>query len=211
MIMVKILVLGDTHIPRRSSALPEQFIHKIYELSAISKFDFVLFTGDIIEAPNLIKFLKSRATKGFYRVLGNMDFYSGNIDAPIYKKLQFNTSDDKNLVIGLTHGAQVEPRGDQFELEAFAHEKECNILISGHTHKEDVFLSENCVLLMNPGSATGAWSFLATETPSFIVINLTKNNQDINLSLFQLRKNEREMRETFFRFKFAKGKVLRAI
>ncbi|MFX1381557.1 MAG: YfcE family phosphodiesterase [Promethearchaeota archaeon] len=205
--MVKILVLGDSHIPRRAKSIPEEIIDKINKLTENSLFDIVLFTGDVIKAPDLIEFLKSKAKRGFYKVLGNMDYYGGDTDAPLYQKLHFKTLEDKELVIGLSHGAEIEPRGDLLKLEALALEKQYSILIFGHTHKEEIFLSENGILLINPGSITGAWSFLASQTPLFIMINLMENNQKITIKLFQLFKNIREIRETNFQFRFQKGRI----
>ena len=115
--MTKILVLGDSHIPRRAKSLPHEITNKINELSSDNLFDVVLFTGDVIKAPELIEYLKSKSKKGFYKVIGNMDYYGGDTDAPLYQKLEFKITRDDKLVLGLTHGAQIEPRGDILKLE----------------------------------------------------------------------------------------------
>jgi len=203
--MVVILVLGDSHIPRRAQSLPTEIINKINELTSDFLFDIVLFTGDVINAPELIRFLKSKAQKGFYKVIGNMDYYGGDANAPLYQELKFNISGDNNLTLGLTHGAQIEPRGDISKLEELALKKGYNILISGHTHKEEIILSENGILLVNPGSSTGAWSFQASGNPSFIIINLKDNSQKITIKLFQLMKNFKKIKETCYNFDFNHG------
>ena len=59
--------------------------------------------------------------------------------------------------IGLIHGHQIVPWGDVDALSQCQRELECDILVSGHTHASSV----NCVegkYLINPGSATGAYS-----------------------------------------------------
>lgn len=204
--MTKILVLGDSHIPRRAKSLPSEITNKINELSSDSQFDIVLFTGDVIKAPDLIKYLKSKSKKGFYKVIGNMDYYGGDTDAPLYQKMEFNIIGDDKLVLGLTHGAQIEPRGDILKLEALALEKGYNILISGHTHMEEIILTENGILLINPGSSTGAWSFLASGIPTFVVINLIEGSQKITIKVFQLITNLNVIRETDYSFNFLNGR-----
>ena len=204
--MTKILVLGDSHIPRRAKSLPYEITNKINELTSNDLFDIVLFTGDVINAPDLIEYLKSKSKKGFYKVIGNMDYYGGDTNAPLYQELKFKILSDKNLVLALTHGAQIEPRGDILKLEALALEKKYNILISGHTHMEEIFLTDNGILLINPGSSTGAWSFLASGIPSFVVINLREDSQKIIIKLFQYITNLNVIRETDYNFDFLNGR-----
>ena len=49
---------------------------------------------------------------------------------------------------------------------------DCDILISGHTHKFEAYEQEG-KFYVNPGSATGAYSALDTEiTPSFILMDI---------------------------------------
>jgi len=204
--MTKILVLGDSHIPRRAKSLPHELTNKINELTSNSLFDIVLFTGDVIKAPDLIEYLKSKSKKGFYKVIGNMDYYGGDTNDPLYQELKFKILSDNNLVLGLTHGAQIEPRGDILKLEALALEKKYNILISGHTHMEEIFLTGNGILLINPGSSTGAWSFLASGIPSFVVINLREDSQKIIIKLFQYITNLNVIRETDYNFDFLNGR-----
>jgi putative phosphoesterase len=111
------------------------------------------------------------------------------------------------LTIGLTHGAQVEPRGDLSQLENLAIEKRYNILISGHTHREEVFLTKKGILLINPGSVTGAWSFVASKNPSFIVLRVNENSKEIQVSLFQLNAQIGEIKESKLHFIFKEYKI----
>lgn len=206
--MIRILCIGDTHIPNRATKIPKQIIDHIDTLTKTELFDYTLFTGDLISCPELIVLLKSKTKKNFFSVLGNMDYHYGNRDSPIYHQLEvvFNTND--KISIGLTHGSQSRPRGDHIQLEKFASEKKVNILVSGHTHKEEVFLTKNGTLLINPGSATAAWSFVSSGIPSFILLNINECNKEIHINLFQVQKNSRELITLNSDFTFKNSKII---
>ncbi|MBN1800596.1 MAG: YfcE family phosphodiesterase [Candidatus Lokiarchaeota archaeon] len=206
--MLYYLVLGDSHIPRRVKSIPAELQKKIVSLSEDRSFDQIFFTGDVIHAPELIAFLKSRSIGGFSRVLGNMDYYEGNRDAPIYQEIKVRLSENTDLIIGLTHGAEIKPRGDKSQLERLAINKRCNILISGHTHKEEIFLSPNGVLLLNPGSCTGAWSFVASQIPSFITIEISQKQHEFSVFLYQLNKLENIIESYSEKFLYSNGRII---
>ncbi len=182
--MIKILAIGDSHLPRRAKSVPDQIINKLEQLVEIEKFDYTFFTGDVVNAPKFMNFLNLITKRNLFVVIGNMDYYGGNRDAPIYRSLNISIGNNDNLIIGLTHGHQVSPRGDRSQLELIAIEKSYNILISGHTHKEEVFLQKD-ILLLNPGSVTGAWSFVASGNPSFITLSVVEKTGDISVVLYQ--------------------------
>ena len=137
-----------------------------------------------------------------------MDYHYGNRDSPIYHRLELVLTPKTTISIGLTHGSQIRPRGDHIQLEKFAEEKKINILVSGHTHKEEVFLTKNGILLINPGSATGAWSFVASGNPSFVLLKINENNKEIHINLFQIQKNSKELINLNFNFTFKNNKIL---
>ncbi|MFX1453102.1 MAG: YfcE family phosphodiesterase [Promethearchaeota archaeon] len=202
--MIRCLAIGDAHIPRRAKSIPDGILNKLNELSEQKSFDYTFFTGDLITAFEFIDFLKLKTINNVFIVIGNMDYYGGNRSSPIYQNLGIKFLDNENLSIGLTHGHQIEPRGDHSQLEYFAlNEKGCNILISGHTHKEEIFLTNKGILLLNPGSVTGAWSFIASGIPSFINININEDNKYIEVILFQLDNRSKEINElkSYFIFK----------
>ncbi len=202
------LVLGDSHIPRRVKSIPPELIEKIISLSKNQPFDRVLFTGDLIDAPELIDFLKSRSKEGIYSVLGNMDYYEGNRGAPFYQEIKIPMVENNNLLIGLTHGAEIKPRGDKSQLELLAINKNCNILISGHTHKEEIFLSPKGVLLLNPGSCTGAWSFVASQIPSFIIIEVHEERSEFLVSLYRLNKTDNIVESYTEKFLYSNDRII---
>lgn len=202
--MVRCLVIGDAHIPRRAKSVSDKILDKLNELTFQKSFDYTFFTGDLITAYDFIDFLNSITSNDVFIVIGNMDYYGGNREAPIYQKLDVNLSDNEILTIGLTHGHQIEPRGDHSQLEHLAsNEKDFNILISGHTHKEEVFLTKKGKLLLNPGSVTGAWSFIASGIPSFIILDINEETKEIDIFLFQLEKRTKNINElkSYFVFK----------
>ena len=191
--MTRILCIGDSHIPNRAKDLPEKIYDKLNELSETELFDFTLFTGDLIEFPEFIEYLYSITKENLFLVMGNMDYHYGNRDAPIYQSLGINFEDNDKMIVGLTHGTQISPRGDHMQLEILAIKRNYNILISGHTHKEEISLTEKGILLINPGSVTGAWSFVASRLPSFIELNINESTKEISGNFFQLDKRSREI------------------
>ena len=78
--------------------------------------------------------------------------------------------------IGLVHGHQVIPWGDEASLEAFVREKNVDILISGHTHEQKV-AKVNGKFLVNPGSVTGAFSYSKKSSPpAFLLLEFLENS-----------------------------------
>mmetsp|Transcript_9346 Transcript_9346/g.13689 ORF Transcript_9346/g.13689 Transcript_9346/m.13689 type:complete len:246 (+) Transcript_9346:195-932(+) len=73
--------------------------------------------------------------------------------------------------IGVVHGHQIVPWGDHMSLAMVRRKLDVDILISGHTHKNEVVEHDGCYHI-NPGSITGAYSSLSDEevTPSFILL-----------------------------------------
>jgi len=198
--MTKILAIGDSHIPQRAKIIPEQITTKLEQIVKTEKFDYSFFTGDVIEAPDFMNYLSFITKRNVFRVIGNMDYYGRNRDAPIYQQIKISLETKQNLIIGLTHGHQISPRGDHSQLETLAIKNNYNILISGHTHKEEVKLTKKGILLLNPGSVTGAWSFVASRNPSFIDLNISDNTGVIivTLHLYDIRATKfRDLSSTF--------------
>ena len=192
--MIKILVIGDSHIPRRAKNIPIQ-ICEVLEKNVLNRnFDYTFFTGDVIKAPRFMSYLKKITNIEVLAVVGNMDYYGGNRNAPIYQHIEVSIETKENLTVGLTHGHQIHPRGDHAQLGKLAIDNNYNILISGHTHKEEVVLT-NGVLLLNPGSVTGAWSFVASRNPSIIVLILDEKTGEIDVFLHQYEIRSSKLRE----------------
>ena len=74
--------------------------------------------------------------------------------------------------IGICHGHQLVPWGDAEALATINRQLDCDILITGHTHKFEAYEHENR-FYVNPGSITGAYSALESDlTPSFILMDI---------------------------------------
>jgi len=204
--MFKLLAIGDSHLPRRAKSVPDQIIKKLEQLVEIEKFDYTFFTGDVVNAPKFMNFLNLITKRNLFVVIGNMDHYGGNRNAPIYQNLNISMENNDNLIVGLTHGHQISPRGDRSQLELIAIEKKYNILISGHTHKEEIFLQKD-ILLLNPGSVTGAWSFLASGNPSFITLSIIGKTGEINVVLYQYDIRAAKLKDLKSYFVFENNKI----
>jgi len=205
--MLRYLIIGDSHVPKRATNVPKQILEKLDNLTTPNLFENTFFTGDLIDYQEFIDFLNLKTKKSLFIVLGNMDYYYGNRNVPLYHKLEVILNDNSKLIIGLTHGAQIEPRGDHMQLENLAKEKDYNILISGHTHKEEIFLTKNGILLLNPGSVTGAWSFVASKIPSFIIMTINEITSEIEISLFQLDSKSLQVNEIKSYFIYQNSKI----
>ncbi len=209
--MVRILCIGDSHIPVRAKDLPMQIYNKINELTSTELFDYTFFTGDLINFPELLDFLNQKTKRSLFKVIGNMDYYYGNRDSPTYQKLVISFEDNHKITLGLTHGAQIRPRGDHDQLEILAQENDYNIVVSGHTHKEEIYLTKERILLINPGSVTGAWSFVASSIPSFVELSVNEKSKEITINLFQSDKQTREIIVSEFNFKIKNNQIYKKI
>ena len=200
--MMKILAIGDSHIPRRAKNIPVQICDVLEKNVLNEKFDYTFFTGDLVKAPKLMSYLNKITKNEVLVVIGNMDYYGGNQNAPIYQHIEVSIKSKENLTVGSTHGHQINPRGDHAQLETLAFDNNYNVLISGHTHKEEVVLTNDGALLLNPGSVTGAWSFVASRNPSIIVLILNEKTGEIDVFLHQYEIRSSKLREKQFSFIF---------
>ncbi|MBS7643670.1 YfcE family phosphodiesterase [Candidatus Bathyarchaeota archaeon] len=166
---MRLLIIGDTHIPERASKIPQLILDTIKQ----NNFDFVLSTGDLTHE-GVLEYLK-KLGKEVRAVRGNMDY----LRFPKIEKLKV-----ESIIIGLIHGDQVFPRGDVSQLTEIATEMNVDVLISGHTHRlsvDEVKLNKKKILLLNPGSATGVWGGgPASYVPSFIIIEVENERKTVH-------------------------------
>jgi hypothetical protein len=161
---MKIVVLGDTHIPRRADWLPREIVSSLEE----KDFDLIVFTGDLTDE-HVLSYLENLGKVAAVR--GNMD----HLRLPEYLEVKIG-----ELRAGVIHGDQVYPRGDRDQLEDIGIERGVDILFNGHTHSPHIFLGR--VLLLNPGSATGAWGGGGgSMKPSFMVVQIEGRDVDVKL------------------------------
>ncbi|MEX2684789.1 MAG: YfcE family phosphodiesterase [Candidatus Sigynarchaeota archaeon] len=185
---MRVLAIGDFHIPDRTFVVPPELDASIMRIANKQNFDLVACTGDLTKADQLEPFLASWS-RDYFVVQGNMDYDARNVKH-FPRNIVFDTRNYIRgfdvLKFGLIHGHQVSPRGDLEGLAEIAKELGVHVLISGHTHASSINLYQRAsdghqVLLINPGSATGAWSFVATLLPSFMVIDIEQSKQGLDV------------------------------
>lgn len=176
-----ILVLGDTHIPDRVTEIPR----KLKSFIEHASFDLVLSTGDLT-SQEVLSWMKKLAPLKV--VKGNMDYL------PLPEKEVLHLPPVK---IGIIHGTGIWPRGDTTQLLRVAENLGTRILISGHTHHPDVKLAGG-TLLLNPGSATGAWGG-SSDWGSPSVMTLTLTEGELKVTLFLLEGGELKKKEEGFK------------
>jgi vacuolar protein sorting-associated protein 29 len=98
--------------------------------------------------------------------------------------------------IGVIHGHQVVPWGDAAALARWRRKLSCDILISGHTHQNQV-LEYDGHYHINPGSITGAYSAITkVVTPSFILLAI--QGPKVVCYVYELVNGEVEVSKTEF-------------
>jgi len=169
--LTRILILGDTHIPDRAERIPQSLVKLVED----ELWDYVLFTGDFTSLE--VKTWVEKRGKKTLAVKGNMDY----LPFPTHQRIIIN-----GHVFGVFHGHGVSPRGDVRKLAVIAESIKADVLVTGHTHLPFVKSDPSGrVLLLNPGSATGAWSGELESGPPSIMLVETKD-QLIEIKLIQI-------------------------
>ena len=153
-----VLVVGDMFVPQRAPDIDPQF----KAILIPNKLQHVLSLGNIgsRESYDWLRSLSS----DFHGVKGDYD----EGDMPETKLVTIG-----EFKIGMIHGHQILPIGDTESLACVARQLDCDIFISGNTHKIGVNVLDN-KLFINPGSISGAFSnIIADPSPSFILMVLT--------------------------------------
>mmetsp|Transcript_11615 Transcript_11615/g.19673 ORF Transcript_11615/g.19673 Transcript_11615/m.19673 type:complete len:199 (+) Transcript_11615:89-685(+) len=180
-----VLVLGDLHIPERAHAIPDKF----KKMLVPGKMQHVICTGNI--GPEQYEELRDLAPN-IHVVQGDFDTLNGNpITFPEETIVQVGS-----FRIGVIHGHQCVPWKNQDALARMRRKLHCDVLISGHTHQNEVVESDGCYHI-NPGSITGAYSALTPNVvPSFIL--LAVQGDKVVCYVYELVKGEVEVSKTEF-------------
>ncbi|MFK0521279.1 metallophosphoesterase family protein [Paenibacillus illinoisensis] len=135
---MKIIVISDTHLPKRAKQLPEPLLQVLPEA------DLILHAGDWSDW-SVYKLLSEYAP-----VAG----VAGNTDPPeLGKKLGFSRIVEADgLRLGLVHGHQGSKTTEQNAIHTFAGQQ-VDAIIFGHSHVP-LMHTVNDVLIFNPGSPT---------------------------------------------------------
>lgn len=163
------LVIGDLHIPHRAHDLPLKFKKLLVSERDTWSIYINILIGHICKVPGKIQQIlctgniTSKETYDYLKtVAGDMIVAKGDFDEnPSFPQAKIVTHG--NVRVGLLHGHQVIPWGDAESLDITARQMEVDVLLTGHTHKFEAFES-NGKFFINPGSATGAYSTISTES-----------------------------------------------
>eukprot|EP00617_Octactis_speculum_P013657 CAMPEP_0185768138 /NCGR_PEP_ID=MMETSP1174-20130828/47753_1 /TAXON_ID=35687 /ORGANISM="Dictyocha speculum, Strain CCMP1381" /LENGTH=193 /DNA_ID=CAMNT_0028452699 /DNA_START=44 /DNA_END=625 /DNA_ORIENTATION=- len=177
-----VLVVGDCHIPHRAAMIPEKFKRMLVP----NKMQHVLCTGNLVTKEQYDE---------FRNLAPNMHIVRGDFDEsssfPETKVVQIG-----NFKIGLAHGHQIVPWGDPLALAAVQRQLDVDILVTGHTHKNEVNEYEG-KWFINPGSITGAYSALESDvTASFILLAVQGNK--VVTYVYELRDDKVEVSKSEF-------------
>jgi vacuolar protein sorting-associated protein 29 len=126
-----ILVLGDLHIPQRASKIPTPFKRMLVP----NRMQHVICTGNVSDE----QFEEIRA------LAPNMVVVAGDCDDPATAGLAFPETRVLQVGavrIGVIHGHQIIPWDSPGALARMRRKLNVDILISGHTHKNEVSIDE---------------------------------------------------------------------
>ncbi|RDZ18023.1 YfcE family phosphodiesterase [Priestia megaterium] len=135
---MKIVILGDPHIPKRAKHFPKRL------LAELKTADAIIHTGDFqtIDVYNDL-----RVFAPVHAVIGNVDSEELQQVLPYSLLLPFD-----DVTIGVTHGHGKGKTTEKRALSAFEHEQ-VDAVIFGHSHIP-IHKQIGDITLFNPGSAT---------------------------------------------------------
>ncbi|KAI8384577.1 vacuolar protein sorting-associated protein 29-like protein [Radiomyces spectabilis] len=192
--MVLVLVIGDLHIPHRVHDLPLKF----KKLLVPGKIQQIICTGNICD----------KETYDYLRTIaGDITVVKGDFDEnPNFPQSKVVTIG--NIRVGVLHGHQVIPWGDQESLDITARQMEVDVLLSGHTHQFEAF-ENNGRFFINPGSATGAYSAspsVSESIPSFVLMDI--QGSVVVTYVYKLIENEVKVEKLEYKKSAESGKML---
>ncbi|WP_227938205.1 metallophosphoesterase family protein [Alkalihalobacillus deserti] len=135
---MKIIVISDTHIPKRAKKLPEQLIVNLKQA------DLIIHAGDW----QILEVYQELAGYGEVQgVIGNVD--GQDIQERFPEKLIIEVHPFK---IGVVHGHGKKLTTERRSLDAFKGEQ-VDCIVFGHSHIPVIKKTDD-ILLFNPGSVT---------------------------------------------------------
>ena len=103
--------------------------------------------------------------------------------------------------IGMIHGHQIIPWGDETALDNVQRELGCDILLWGHSHQIEVKARDG-KFFINPGSISGAFSYNSPDpTPSFVLMVL----QGEEAIVYMYCLNDKKMKFDVNKLEFSKA------
>lgn len=153
---MKIVVVSDTHMPKRAKSLPARLLEEITDT------DLIIHAGDW-QTINVYEELRSYAK--IVGVYGNVDGEEIKEQFPAKQIIEVD-----GIKIGITHGHGKGKTTEKRAIQAFEGEK-VDCIIFGHSHIP-IKKNEKGVLIFNPGSPTDK---RRQEKYSFGVMNITNS------------------------------------
>ena len=182
-----VMVVSDISIPFKSPDIDSQF----KSILVPNKINHLLCLGNIGNQDTL--YWLQNLSSNFQAVKGEFDI---NQNYPEKKSVQIGS-----FKIGMIHGHQVLPAGDIEALSNIQRELDCDILLSGFTHKYNVSIYDN-KLFLNPGSITGSLSpMMEDSVPSFILMAIS----DDELTIYSYVLNDRNDKFQVGQLEYKKG------
>ncbi len=152
---MKFLVFSDSH---NSTNGMDKAIERHKDISHI------IHCGDMAKDCEYLEMIYGK-THSLCAVCGNNDFFSNYPYNRIVKC--------EGHLIYVTHGHKEHVKSNIYKLKSVSKENGADICIFGHTHTQ-FHETDNEITLLNPGS-------IGYSKQEYAVIDITKNNIDINL------------------------------
>ena len=143
---VLIGVLSDTHVPHRSSNVPQI----IYDDFKRRNVDFVFHLGDFTSFEVYNELIEIFGEKKVFAVIGNMDF-DDKIRKTLPEKIEMDIIGHKALLLHGMGGPNMIVRRLIKKLDLM--NSDYNIVIFGHTHRPVNEIHDG-ILFFNPGTTT---------------------------------------------------------
>lgn len=153
-----VVVLADTHIPRRAKTLPEGL------LPHLERADLILHAGDLMD-PTLLDTLAAHAPVKAVR---------GNLDPPDARLPETLESEFGGVNVAMIHDSGPK-KGRHNRLRR--HFPEARVVVFGHSHIPWL-TDEDGLLLLNPGSPTDK-----RRQPDFTFATLQINDGDFRAEI----------------------------
>lgn len=135
---MKIVVIADTHMPKKGKQLPSRLIQEL------DTTDLIIHAGDWSSMSVYHELYEFAPVTGVY---GNVDHEDVKEHFPLSELLEIS-----GHKIGITHGHGEKKTTEKRALEMFA-DNEVDVIIFGHSHIPMQRYSKR-TLLLNPGSPT---------------------------------------------------------
>ncbi|WP_223626262.1 metallophosphoesterase [Microbacterium sp. EST19A] len=162
----RMLLLADTHVPKRARHLPDAV------LRAVAEADIVVHAGDWVDLPTL-ELLESRS-RSFAGVYGNNDGPELRARLPEIARLTV-----EDVEIAVVHETGAASRREERMDAAFPG---VDLLVFGHSHIPWDTVSPAGMRLLNPGSPTDR-----RRQPVCTMVQVTVDGSEIEATLVPIR------------------------